>query len=114
MQQVGWRAASEYRHGRKSPRGDAAAAQNRSDGAGDNSSIQPQAPMVHVPNIEPELLLPRERVSAAHLRPSGNARKHLVPSRLLWGVTLQVFHEQWTRSHHAELSSQDVPQLGKL
>ena len=64
--------------------------------------------MVDVPDVERELLVPRHRVAAVHLRPAGDPRSHLVAARLLRRVQRQVLHEQRTRADQAHVAVQHV------
>ncbi|HQG66912.1 MAG TPA: hypothetical protein PLA32_14160, partial [Smithella sp.] len=52
------------------------------DGHGDDLDVQPQGPVVHIPNIQPELLFPGDGVAAVDLRPAGNFRFYFVSPHL--------------------------------
>ena len=70
--------------------------------------------MVDVPDIEGELLVPRERVASVHLCPSGDSRPNVVAAHLLGCVPREVVHQERTRAYEAHVSSQHVDQLGEL
>ena len=53
-------------------------------------------------------------MTAADLRQAGQARPHVVPSRLLGGIAVEVFRQQRTRADETHLALEDVPQLGQL
>src|SRR5690606_41736594 len=60
------------------------------NGEPEDLEVQPEAPVVHVPDVLPEPLLPCRVVSAIHLRPARDARPHLVPPGLLRRITIEV------------------------
>src|SRR5208283_2412700 len=73
--------------------------------------IEPEALMIHVPNVQLELLLPGEVVSSVHLRPSSDARLHLVATALESRVSGQVFGKQRSRADQAHIPLEHVPEL---
>src|SRR6516164_642825 len=77
-------------------------------------SIQRQTPILHVPHIQHESLLPTRRVSPVHLRPPGDSRLHFVPTHLLRAVAFQVLHQQRPWPHQTHIASQHIPQLRQL
>src|SRR5215510_15560093 len=93
---VGWRPA-EVLHGRVPGRGHTLAAHDHLHGARQDRGVEAERPMVDVPDVVFELLLPRERVAPVHLRPPGDAGPHVVTTRLLGCVERQVLDEEWTR-----------------
>ncbi len=50
---------------------------------GQDLDVEPRGAVVDVPDVEGELLVPRDRVAPVHLRPAGDPRPHLVAARLL-------------------------------
>ena|SRR6516225_4062892 len=70
--------------------------------------------MVHIPNIERELLLPGEIVAAAHLGQASDAREHFVSAPLLRRVTVKILHQQGARPNKAKVAFEHVDQLGQF
>lgn len=70
--------------------------------------------MVHVPHIQREPVLPRKRVPAVHLRPTGNAGLDFVPARLEGGVPVEIFRQERPRPHQAHISADHVEELWQL
>src|SRR5689334_8996104 len=87
---------------------------NGSNGEHQNSQVQPDAPMVDVPDVKSKPLLPRQRVAAMHLCPACNPGLHFVPAALERAVAREVLHQQRTRTHQAEFAFQDIPELRKF
>src|ERR1019366_206060 len=76
--------------------------------------IEPEAPVVHIPHIRLELLLPSKAVAAIHLRPAGDAGLDLMAAPLERGVSVQVLREQRPRTHQTHVSLEHVPELWQL
>src|SRR5665647_3253733 len=70
--------------------------------------------MVHIFHVEPELVLPAQRVAAGDLGQAGETGPNLVPTGLLGRVTVQVLHEQGPGTDQRDVASDDVPQGGQL
>jgi hypothetical protein len=70
--------------------------------------------MVDVPNIEIELLFPRERIAAVDLGPTRYTRLDLMPPPLICVVARNIFRQQrpWPNQTHVAL--EDVPKLWQL
>src|SRR5438477_629134 len=56
--------------------------------------VQEHRPVIDVPHIEREPLLPRKRVAAVDLRQTRDARQQVVPPRLRRCVPFHVCHEK--------------------
>ena len=67
--------------------------------------------MVHVPDVQGELLLPREGIATAGQHRSGHARRHLVAAPLLRRVEVAVLHQQRPGTHQAHLTLEHVDQF---
>ena len=67
-------------------RGDPVAPEHLGDGQGQDFDVQPQAPVIDIPDVKGELLFPGKRVAALDLRPAGNARLHVVAASLFLRV----------------------------
>ena len=107
-------APAERLHGRVPGRAHAVTAEHLRHRLGQDLDVESGRAVVDVPDVERELLVPRDRVAAVHLRPPGDARAHLVAARLLGGVERQVLHEQRARAHQAHVAVHHVEQLGQL
>ena len=84
------------------------------DGQEENLCIQRERQMVHVPDIQLEFPLPGDVVAPVHLRPSRDARPHLVPPELLLGIQGQILGQQRTWTNQGHVSLQDIEQLGQF
>src|SRR5690625_551067 len=83
-------------------------------GAGKDLEVEPERAVLHVPEVEGELLLPFQRIAAVDLRPAGDPRPHVMAAPLALTVEWQVLHQQWARPHEAHVAAQDVPELRQL
>src|SRR5437764_907771 len=106
--------AFEDRHRRVTRRADAAPANDRDEGPPEDVEVETEARVVDVPDVERELLLPRDRVPAAHLGEPGDPRAHVVTSRLLGGVALEVLHQERARPDERHVAAEHVPELRQL
>ena len=77
-------------------------------------TIQPERTMIDIPQIEKKSSLPGGGVPPIHLRPPCQARRNKVPSMLVRGVALQIFHEERSRADEAHVSFQHIDQLGQF
>ena len=107
-------AAHELGHGGVSARRDPVAARERHERAPEDPKVEPEAPVVDVPDVERELFLPREPVPSAHLGQAGQAGRDLVAARLLGGVALEVLRQQRARTDQRHVAAQHVPELRQL
>ena len=57
--------------------------------------VQPEGPVIHVPDIQAELFFPGQGVAAVDLRPAGDAGLDLVTAGLVGRVAFQI---DWIRS----------------
>lgn len=67
--------------------------------------------MIHIPDIQGELLLPGDGVAPVDLCPAGDTGPHCMTSCLLWRVKRQVAHEQRAWPHQPFDYAQDKPHL---
>ena len=95
-------------------RGDTVAAHNLDGGACQNLEVERQSDVVDIPDVEGELLLPGEGVSAVDLAPAGDARGDLVTPRLLWRVPVEIADEERSRPDEAHVAAEHVPELGQF
>ena len=77
-------------------------------------AVEAKGPVVDVPDVQRELVVPRERVAAVDLRPARDPRPHLVPPLLLGCVEIEVLHQQRARADEAHLAREHVEQLREL
>src|SRR5438552_5074425 len=75
-------AAHERRHSGVSPWLDALPPDHASQGEPQDPQIQQQAPVVDIPDVQFEFLLPAQLIPAVELRPTGNSRPRLVAAPL--------------------------------
>src|SRR6185437_8396306 len=106
--------AAKRVHGDVSVVGDPVLAPHVPERAHQDPEVQRQAQVVHVVYVQRELLRPRERVAAVHLRPSGDTRAHCVPALLLGRIERKVLHEQGTRTDQTHVTPDDIHQFRKL
>ena len=106
--------AREFWHRRMPLLADAVRPQHLEQGQQENLDVEPKAPVVHIPDVKIEFLFPGDRVPAVDLRPAGNAWLNLVTPTLVRAVARQVLGQQWSRSHKAHFTSENVPDLRQL
>src|SRR4051812_29723981 len=82
--------------------------------ARDDLEVERKAPVVDVPDVERESLFPRLRVATVDLRPTRDARPHIVATALVRVISRQVLDEKGPWPHEAHVPAQHVPQLGQL
>ncbi len=70
--------------------------------------------MVHVPDIQLELLFPGQGVPPVYLGPARNSGFHLVTPGLLRRVAIEVLHQKRPGTHQAHFAHEHVPELGKF
>ena len=87
---------------------DSGPAQHLADRQRQNAQVEPERLMIDVPNIVPELLLPRQRVAASDLGPARDAGPDRVSAHLLGGVAVEVLDEQRTRPHQAHIAFKHI------
>ena len=76
--------------------------------------IEPQGPIVNIPHIQGEFLLPGDGVAAVYLRPAGDPWFRVVSPHLFRGVSADVLHQKGPGPHKAEVAFEHVPELGEL
>ena len=74
--------AREFWHRRMSLLADAVPLQHLEQGQRENLDVEPEAAMVHVPDVKIELILPRERIPTVDLGPTRYTRLDFVPPTL--------------------------------
>src|SRR5690606_2505254 len=84
------------------------------DGEHDDAEIQQKRPVIHVPDIQLEPLVPLNIVATADLRETGDSRLDVVATHLLGGVEIEIFHQQRSWSNEGHVALEHVPELGKL
>src|SRR5215210_4548136 len=80
----------------------------------DDPEVEPERPVVDIPDVEDEAVVPAYEVPALHLGEPSDAGLHVVPSCLLRRIARQVLEQEWPWSHDAHLALDDVPQLRQL
>src|SRR3990170_1185850 len=80
----------------------------------ENLQIQQERPVFHVPNVQPELLLPGDCVPPIDLRPSGQTGFDLVAARLFGCISLKILHQERARPDQAHLPLENVEKLRDL
>src|SRR2546429_2588156 len=102
-------AAHELWHGGRFSWGNAAALQDSQQRHHENPQIKREAAVVHIPEIAGEALFPLSGVAAVHLCPSGDPREYTVAARLLWRISIQIFHQQWARTDKTHVAEEHIP-----
>ena len=95
-------------------RGHAFPGQDLPDREPQDLEVKPEGSIVHIPHVEPELLLPADGIATVHLRPSRDAGLDLVAAHLLGSVKGQVLGKQGARPNEAHVALDDVPEGGQL
>ena len=80
----------------------------------ENLDIEPERPVVDVPDIVFEFFLPADGIATIDLRPAGDAGAHLVAAGLFRRVAVEVFHQQRARPDQAHVALEDVEQFGEF
>ena len=70
--------------------------------------VKEDTPVIDIPDVEIKLLLPRNRVSAVDLCPSGDARHDLMAPSLFRRIARQLVHEKRTRPNEAQLATKHI------
>jgi hypothetical protein len=92
------------------------------NGQKNNTDIQPETPVLHVPDIMLDpffhlvkiFRLPPESI---HLRPAGDARLYKLSDHEFiqqTGIVIRMFQHMWPRTDDTHISPQHVEELGKL
>src|SRR4029077_14952602 len=76
--------------------------------------VEPERLVLHVPDVELEAPLPRERVAAVELRPPGDPGAHVVAAGLLPGIARQILHQQRPRADQAHVAPDHVDETRLL
>src|ERR1019366_1816193 len=100
--------------GHMSPLTDPLAPEHFPNSHGQNANIKPETPVVDVPEIKRELLVPAEVITTVDLSPAGDTRFHIVPPGLLRSVALHILRQEWPWTNQTHLAFQHIPQLGQL
>src|SRR5688500_7032557 len=82
---------------------DALAANNGGQRSHEDAQIEPDRPMVDVPDVELQPVRPGRVVPAIDLRPASDARTNVVAPLLARRVAVEVLHEERTGPHQAHL-----------
>ena len=93
---------------------DIVAADDLPDGLNEDLEVEPQRLMIDVPHVESELVLPRDGIPAADLGETGDPGPDLVAASLLWGVAVEITHQEGTRPDEAHVALHHVPEPGEL
>src|SRR6266850_1219049 len=115
----GWRRrgrvrASEFRGGLVTRLADAFAEKNLLDGACQNAEIQKERPVVDVPHVQLEAVLPRQSVAPADLSEPCKARTNLVTARLPARIPIEVLRQKRARADEAHVAPEHVEQFGNF
>src|SRR5947208_4899842 len=88
-----WR-ARENRHGCFVGGRNSMAIEDAPDGEEQNLEVEPDALVIHIPNIIGELFFPRNRVAAVDLRPACQPGREIVAARLFLVIERKILDEQ--------------------
>src|SRR5712691_9891783 len=90
---IAWFAAiaGEARHGRVPRSVHSVRAQDSEGGEAENSQVEPERSVVHVPHVQTQALFPGLRIAAVDLRPPRDSGTHFVPAGLLGRIERQIF-----------------------
>ena len=79
-----------------------------------DAQVEPERTVVHVPDVERELLVPGQRVAPVHLAPARDTRPDLVATHLLGRVARQVLGKERARTDEAHVAGDHIEELGEL
>src|ERR1700683_3353199 len=105
------RAAEKFRHVRVPRLRNAVASHYLQQRFCQDKDVEPEALVIHIPEVEIEFSPPIEGISAVHLRPSRDAWLHVMTPPLLRRIPLQIMHQQRAWPNQAHLPAQYVNQL---
>jgi hypothetical protein len=95
-------------------RADVFSSEDLQSGQTEDLEVEPEAPVIHVPHVVFEPLLPGHRVPSVHLGPPRDPGPHVVPTGLLGRVQREVLDPERAGSDQAHVPLQHVEQLGQL
>src|SRR5215207_2424668 len=90
------------------------AAEERQRRSQEDLQVEERAPVLHVPDVQLDSLLPGKRGPAVDLRPAGDARLHVEAAPLAIRVLLDLVAQGWARPDQAHVAADDVPELRQL
>src|SRR5439155_296864 len=90
---------------------DALAREDRARGEGKDPGVEDETPVVDVPNVEGQSLVPVHGVPAVDDRPPRHPRQDVVPPALLLRVSLQILRQEWSGPNQAHVAPNDVQEL---
>jgi hypothetical protein len=89
--------------------GDVPAHNDLRNRAQENPSVDAQAPMVNIPEIEVKSGLPRLRVPSVDLGPARNTGLHVMTPGFFHSIYAKVLHQQRPGPDKAHFAFQNVP-----
>ena len=89
----------------------ACAREDSARGKGKDLYVEEETPVVDIPNVEGQSLVPVHDVPAVDDCPPRHSRKDLVPPALLLRVSLQILRQEWPGPHQAQVAPNDVQEL---
>src|SRR5436190_5668318 len=82
--------------------------------ARDDLQIEPGRPMLDVPDVELDSLVPRQLCAAVDLRPPGDTGPHFEAAPLTRRIPLYLIRKRGAGADQAHVAPHDVPQLRQL
>src|SRR5262249_31401422 len=82
--------------------------------APEDLQVEPEGPVVEVPEVQVDSLRPADRLAPVHLRPAGDARLDRQAAAVVVGVAGDLLDEIRARPDEAHLAAQHVPELRQL
>src|SRR5262249_62426030 len=92
----------------------ALAAADVSDRHVQDAQVEPERAVVHVPDVERELLVPGQCVAAVHLAPARDPGPDMVASHLLLRVAGKVLGKERAGTDQAHVAGDHIEKLGEL
>src|SRR5215471_4334251 len=90
------------------------AGEERARRAEQDPGVDAWRPVLDVPEVEVDSLVPGERRATVDLCPAGQARLHREAAQLPLGVALDLVAKRRPRPDHRHLAAHDVPELRQL
>src|SRR5262249_60234033 len=79
-----------------------------------DAQVEPERAVVHVPDVERELLVPGQCVAAVHLAPARDPGPDMVASHLLLRVAGKVLGKERAGTDQAHVAGDHIEKLGEL
>src|SRR5271163_1442277 len=106
--------AQKFGHGGVPRLYDSIAFENLPHRSGEDTQVQPKTPMIYIPVVERELLVPIKSIPTVDLYPTSDPRLDVVTAHLLGCISGYVFRKPWARTYQTHLPANYVDESRQL